>query len=84
MAETKVGIVTHYFTHLQVAAIKITDGELRKGDRIHVLGHTSNFEQVVESMEIEHRSVEVAISGQTVGLRVAEHVREHDAVYKVT
>lgn len=84
MAETKVGIVTHYFTHLQVAAIKITDGELRKGDKIHVLGHTSNFEQVVESMEIEHRSVEVVLPGQTVGLRVAEHVREHDTVYKVT
>lgn len=84
MAETKVGIVTHYFTHLHVAAIKITDGELRKGDRIHILGRTSNFEQVVESMEMEHKVVEVATPGQTVGLRVVEHAREHDMVYKVT
>lgn len=84
MAETKVGIVTHYFTHLHVAAVKITEGELRKGDNIHVLGHTSNFEQVVESMEMEHKSVEVALPGQTVGLHVTEHAREHDVVYKVT
>lgn len=83
MAEIKVGIVTHYFTHLGVAAIKITDGELRKGDTIHISGHTSNFQHVVESMEIEHRPVEVALPGQTVGMRVVEHAREHDIVYKV-
>lgn len=83
MAETKIGTVIHYYTHLHVAAVKITDGELRRGDRIHVLGHTSNFNQTVESMEIEHQSVEVALPGQTVGLRMVEHAREHDIVYKV-
>lgn len=84
MGEIKVGVVTHYFTHLHVAAVRITDGELRKGDKIHIWGHTSNFEEVVESLEMEHQSIEVALPGQTVGLRMVEHAREHDIVYKVT
>ena len=84
MAEIMIGTVTHYFTHLHVAAVKITDGELRRGDKIHIEGHTSDFEQTAESIELDHESVEVAEPGQNVGIKVVEHAREHDKVYKVT
>ena len=84
MTETKIGSVSHYFTHLHVAGVVITDGELNKGDTIHIKGHTSDFEQVVESMQIDHQTVEVAKPGDQIGLAVIDHAREHDTVYKVT
>ena len=83
MAEEKIGIVTHYFGKIGVAALKITDGELRVGDMIRIKGHTSDFTQTVASMQVEHESVEVARSGDEVGLKTAEYVREHDSVFKV-
>ncbi len=84
MTETRIGTVTHYYNHLHVAGVAITDGELHKGDTIHVKGHTSDFQQKVESMEIDHEGVEVAKPGDQIGLSVIEHAREHDAVFKVT
>ena len=84
MTETKIGTVTHYFNHLHVAGVDITDGELHKGDTIHITGHTSDFEQIVESMEIDHETVEVAKPGDEIGLKVIEHARENDTVFMVT
>ena len=84
MAEQKIGVVTHYFGKIGVAALKITDGELRVGDTIRFKGHTSDFTQAVDSMQVEHESVEVARKGDEIGLKTAEYVRENDAVYKVT
>lgn len=84
MAETKIGVVTHYFGKIRVAAVEITEGELRVGDTIHFKGHTSDFNQTVDSMQIEHGSVDVVRAGQSVGLKVREHAREHDEVFKVT
>ena len=84
MTETRIGTVTHYYNHLHVAGVTITDGELHKGDTIHVKGHTSDFEQKVESMEIDHVVVEVVKPGDLIGLSVTEHAREHDTVYVVT
>ena len=84
MAEEEIGKVTHYFSKVQVAAIEITAGSLRVGDTIHVKGHTSDFTQPIDSMQIEHDSVEEATPGQSVGIRVVDHARVHDAVYKVT
>ncbi len=81
--EEKVGVVTHYFTRIGVAAVDLTDGDLAVGDRIHIKGHTSDFYQDVESMQIEHRQVERAERGAKVGIKVKEHAREHDIVYKV-
>ena len=83
MAEQIIGVVTHYFGKIGVAALKITDGELRVGDTIHVKGHTSDFTQTVDSMQVEHESVEVARQGDEVGMKTAEFVRENDAVFKV-
>ena len=83
MTETKIGTVTHYYTHLHVAGVLVTDGELRTGDRIHIKGHTSDFEQTVKSMEIDHEHIDLAKPGDDIGLAVIEHAREHDTVYKV-
>ena len=84
MAEKKIGKVTHYFNHLSVAAIEITEGELKVGDTIHIVGHTSDFLQKVNSIQIEHNSVEKAIVGQSIGIKVDEPVRQHDDVFLVT
>jgi putative protease len=84
MAEEQVGVVTHYFGKVGVAAVQILEGELRVGDTIHVRGHTSDFTQTVESMQVEHQSVDAVRKGDAVGLRVKAQAREHDLVYRVT
>lgn len=84
MAEEKIGIVTHYWNHLHVAGVKMTDGELKIGDTIRIKGHTSDFTQQVESMRIEEETIEAARAGDDIGLAVIEHAREHDEVFKVT
>jgi putative protease len=83
MKEEKVGVVTHFFGKISVAAVEITDGELKVGDRIHIKGHTSDFEQAVDSIQIEQNPVEKATPGDEVGIKVKEHVREHDIVYRI-
>lgn len=83
MAEELIGAVTHYFGKAQVAGIKITDGELKVGDTIHIVGHTSDFTQTVDSMQIDRVPVETAKVGDEIGIKVAEHAREHDKVYRV-
>ncbi len=84
MAEEKIGVVTHYFGKIGVAAVRITGGELRVGDTIRVKGHAGAFEQSVDSMQVEHQAVEVARPGDSVGLKVAGHAHEHDEVFKIT
>jgi putative protease len=83
MAEQKIGTVIHYWGKAGVAGLTITDGELRVGDTIHIKGHTSDFTQSVESMEIEGAQVEIARVGDDIGVKVVEHAREHDEVFKV-
>lgn len=78
----RIGVVTHYYNHLSVAILKLEKGILRVGDQIHIKGHTSDFAQPVDSMEIDHVHVNEARPGQSFGLRVREHAREHDVVYK--
>ena len=82
MAEKRVAKVTHYWAKIGVAAIKLYD-TLRVGDTIHISGSTTDFEQKVDSMEVEHEAVEVAKKGHEVGLKVNERVRKGDRVYKV-
>ncbi len=83
MAEVEIGKITHYFGKINVAIVELTD-ELEVGDTIHVTGHTSDWTQTVDSMQIEHDDVDKAGPGDSVGLRVTGHGREHDAVFKVT
>ena len=81
--EERIGVVTHFYTHLSVAIIQMESGTLREGDTIHIKGHTSDFRQRVESMEINHIHVPQVTAGQVFGLRVTEHAREYDVVFKV-
>ena len=83
MSEEKVGVVVHYFNRIDVAAVELTDGELSVGDTIHIMGHTSDFTQEVTAIQIEHESVQNAPKGASVGIKVVEHARQHDEVFKV-
>ncbi|MGZ6299535.1 MAG: translation elongation factor-like protein [Candidatus Limnocylindria bacterium] len=76
-----IGTVTHYFSHLSVAAVSLTNA-LHVGDRIHIAGHTTNLEQTVDSMEVDHQKVDTAGPGDDVALAVADHVRDNDKVYR--
>jgi len=82
--EEEIGRVTHYFTRIGVAAIEITRGKLAVGDTIHIKGHTSDFTQKVESMQLDGKPITEATVGQSIGTKVSQHAREHDIVYKVT
>ena len=77
----EVGYITHFFSKINVAVLELT-APLAVGDRIIVKGPTTDFEQVVDSMQIEHANIPKAEAGQSVGLKMAEHARERDVVYK--
>ena len=76
-----IGMVTHWFAHLSVAAIRLT-APLAVGERIHIRGHTTDLVETVRSMEIEHQRVERAGPGDDVALAVEGHVREHDLIFR--
>lgn len=82
MAEEKIGSVTHYFDTPQVGAIELT-GDLEVGDRVAFRGHTTDFEQEIDSMELEHESVETAVAGEEIAVKVDQRVREGDEVYRL-
>jgi putative protease len=79
----RIGVVTHYFSHLLVAVVKLEAATLRVGDTIHIRGHTTDFKQRVDSLQVNHASVPEAGPNDDFGLKVREHAREHDVVYKV-
>ena len=83
MVEEKIGIVEHFFTNVGVAAIKITAGELKIGDSIHIVGAHTDFKQKIDSMQIDRNPVQIVKVGDEVGIKVKDRVREHDVVYKV-
>jgi len=78
----EVGKVTHFFSKISVAVVELS-ATLSVGDRIAIKGPTTDFEQTIESMQIEHVNVKKAEKGQSIGLKVNERVREKDTVYKV-
>ncbi|MCM8804340.1 MAG: hypothetical protein NC833_03695 [Candidatus Omnitrophica bacterium] len=83
MKEIEIGKVTHYYTKIGVAAIKILKDGLKVGDKIHIKGHTTDLIQFIDSMQKEHQVIEIAKEGDEIGVKVIEHVREGDIVYKV-
>ena len=83
MAEQEIGVVTHYFDRIEVAAIRLTKGALKTGDTIHIGGHSTDFGQVVASIQIEHEAVPEAKPGDEVGIKVDQPVHEHDKVFRV-
>jgi putative protease len=82
MVEKEVGIVTHYFGKISVGIIQLKD-VLRVGDTIHVRGVHDDFNQIVDSIQIEHLKVNEAKEGDCVGIKVAQKVHPNDKVYKV-
>jgi len=80
--EVQVGKITHFYNHINVAVLDLT-GELKVGDIIHILGHITDFEQRVASLEIEHKKVQSVSTGMDVALQVEEPVRNGDCVFKV-
>jgi len=84
MSEKKIGVISHYFGKISVAGIDVEKGKLETGDTIHIKGHTTDFTQMIKSMQIDLQSVELAKKGDSIGIKVTDRVREHDEVYKVS
>jgi translation elongation factor EF-1alpha len=82
-AEERIGVVTHYYNHLSVAIMRLESGTLRVGDMIHMRGQTTDFTQRVESLEVDHAPATEVRPSDDFGLKVIEHAREHDVVFKV-
>lgn len=78
----KIGKVEHYYTNIGVGVIKLS-GTLKVGDKIRIKGATTDFEQKVDSMQIEKDKIQEAKKGKSIGLKVKDHVRQNDVVYKV-
>lgn len=83
MAEERVGEVVKFFSKPSVAAVKITSGELRVGDALRFLGHTTDFISSIDSMEVNNQQVEKALAGDYIGVKVSDRVRPGDEVFKV-
>jgi hypothetical protein len=79
----RIGVVTHYYSHLSVATLRLESGTLHVGDVIHIHGHTTDFNQRVESLEVNNAPVTEVGPNDDFGLKVIQHAREHDVVYKV-
>jgi putative protease len=83
MEEKKVGQVIKYFGKIGVAAIQLSEGSLKAGDTVHIVGHTTDLTQGIDSIQIENQNVQEAGPGADIGVKVKDKVREHDTVYKV-
>lgn len=83
MKEIEVGVVQDYFAKIGVVAIEVTADSIKVGDTLHFVGHTTDFTDTVNSMQIEHKEVEEAKVGDSVGIKVSDRVRIHDKVFKV-
>jgi putative protease len=83
MSEIEVGVVVKFFAKPSVAAIEVRSGSIKNGELLRFKGHTTDFSEMVSSMEIDNKVVEEAPAGSLIGIKVKERVRENDKVYKV-
>lgn len=83
MSGTRIGTVTHFFDHISVAVLMLTD-KLRVGDTVHFLGHSTDFKQKVTSLQIEHQNVTEAGPGQDAAMKVEQRAHPNDGVFKIT
>ena len=84
MGEQRIGEVVKFFSKPSVAAVKITEGEIRVGDTLKFTGHTTDLTMPLDSMEVNNQKVAQAVAGDYIGIRVADRVRPGDEVFKVT
>jgi hypothetical protein len=82
MTGKRVGHVNHYFDHLNVAVLALTES-IRVGETLHFLGHSTDFKQQVSSLQIEHKAVEAAKPGEDVAMKVDQRVHPNDAVFRI-
>ena len=82
MKEKLIGKITHYYDKIEVGIIELS-APLKVGDEIHIKGNDVDFNQVVESMQADHKSIEKAKKGDMVGLKMEEEVKEGNEVYLV-
>ncbi|MEA1970660.1 MAG: translation elongation factor-like protein [Thermodesulfobacteriota bacterium] len=83
MGEEKVGEVMKFFAKPSVAAVKITSGELLAGDVVRFVGHTTDFEDKIDSMEIDNKQIEKATAGDYIGIKVSDRVRPGDEMFRI-
>ncbi len=83
MPEKEIGAIEHYYGHISVGIIKLSD-TLKVGEQIHIKGHSSDFAQTVSSIQMEHASVNEANAGASVGIKVEQKTHPGDKVYKVS
>jgi translation elongation factor EF-1alpha len=83
MSGVQIGQITHFFDHISVAVLSLTE-PLRIGDTVHILGHSTDFKQEVTSLQIEHQPVNEAKPGDDVAMKVIQRVHTHDKVFKLT
>ena len=79
----KLGEVTHYFPHVKAAAVMILKDSIKVGDNIYIKGHTSDFKEKVNSIQLDHAKIEEGKKGQEIGLFVKSRVRIGDSVYRI-
>ena len=84
MKEQEIGYLSKYFGQISVAAIEITAGKICVGDTIHIKGHTTDTNEKIKSLQIEHNVVENAKKGDSIGIKVTEKVRRKDKVFKIS
>lgn len=84
MEGEEIGRVVKFFAKPSAAAIELTGGSLGVGDTIHIKGHTTDFQQQIDSMEIDNVPVQKAEQGSLIGVKVRERVRPNDVIYKIT
>jgi putative protease len=83
MSGVRIGTVTHYFDHINVAVLNLTE-KIHVGDQVHFLGHSTDFKQEVSSLQIEHKAVNEGKPGEDVAMKVAQRVHPNDGVFKLT
>lgn len=79
----KIGEVVHYFSDIEVAVVKSTENKLSVGDKVKINGATTDFEQTVDSLQIDKKDVSEIDKGEEAGMKVEERVREGDEVYRL-
>lgn len=83
MSGVQIGKVTHFFDHINVAALALTE-TIRVGDTVHFLGHSTDFQQEVSSLQIEHKDIREAKAGDDVAMKVTQPVHPNDKVFRIT
>jgi hypothetical protein len=79
----KIGEVTHYFPHVKAAAVMILKDSLKVGDKIYIKGHTTDFKENINSIQLDRVPIEEGRKGQEIGLLVKSRVRIGDSVYRL-